>query len=40
MRASRVHVAIDGEVTTMRTPLHYRTRPGALQVLAPAAAAG
>lgn len=40
MRASRVHVAIDGEVTTMRTPLRYRTRPGALQVFAPLAAAG
>lgn len=30
-----VHVAIDGEVVTMRTPLRYRIRPGALKVLAP-----
>ncbi len=38
MRASRVHVAVDGEVTTMRPPLDYRIRPRALRVLAPAAA--
>lgn len=29
-------VATDGEVTRMRTPLHYRIRPGALRVLVPA----
>lgn len=31
------HVALDGEVMTTRFPLHYRSRPGALQVLCPAA---
>lgn len=30
-----VRVAADGEVRKMRGPLHYRVRPGALQVLAP-----
>jgi diacylglycerol kinase family enzyme len=30
-------VAIDGEVKTMRSPLHYRSRPGTLRVFAPAA---
>ncbi len=35
MGASRVPVALDGEVATMRTPLRYRARPGALRVLAP-----
>ena len=34
MRASRVHVATDGEVTTMRPPLLYRSRPLALRVFA------
>jgi YegS/Rv2252/BmrU family lipid kinase len=33
----RLHVATDGEVTQMETPLRYRVRPGALTVLAPAA---
>jgi diacylglycerol kinase family enzyme len=28
----RVHVALDGEVATLRSPLHYRSRPGALLV--------
>jgi diacylglycerol kinase family enzyme len=28
-------VATDGEVTTMASPLHYRTRPGALRVRVP-----
>src|SRR5450759_646911 len=32
----RVRVALDGEVTIMEPPLHYRVRPGALRVLAPA----
>lgn len=36
MRTSRVHVALDGEVATLRPPLTYRVRPGALRVLAPA----
>jgi diacylglycerol kinase family enzyme len=27
-----MRVAVDGEVTTMRTPLHYRIRPGVLRV--------
>jgi diacylglycerol kinase family enzyme len=35
--AKRVRVAIDGEIATMTTPLHYRTRPGALRVLLPPA---
>jgi diacylglycerol kinase family enzyme len=34
--ASRLPVACDGEVEVMRTPLHYRTRPGSLRVFAPA----
>jgi diacylglycerol kinase family enzyme len=33
----RVRVALDGEMTTMTTPLHYRTCPGALKVLLPPA---
>jgi diacylglycerol kinase family enzyme len=36
-KRKRVHVATDGEVTLMSTPLHYRIRPGALRVLVPAA---
>jgi diacylglycerol kinase family enzyme len=32
-----VEVAIDGEVITASLPLHYRSRPGALQVFCPAA---
>ncbi len=35
-KRKRVHVATDGEVTLMPTPLHYRVRPGALRVLVPA----
>jgi diacylglycerol kinase family enzyme len=34
-RPKRLRVATDGEVTTIRTPLHYRVRPGALRVLVP-----
>ena len=34
-RASRLPVALDGEVETMRPPLRYRARPGALRVLTP-----
>jgi diacylglycerol kinase family enzyme len=31
----RLRVAYDGEVTQLTPPLHYRTRPGALHVIAP-----
>ena len=31
----RLHVALDGEVTLMDTPLHYRVRPRALRVIVP-----
>jgi diacylglycerol kinase family enzyme len=34
-RPKRLHVATDGEVTVMTTPLHYRVRPGALRVIVP-----
>ena len=37
-RASRLLVAMDGEVLVLRPPLVYRSIPGALRVLAPAAA--
>jgi len=33
--ARTIHVACDGEVLTLTTPLHYRSWPGALTVLAP-----
>ncbi len=36
-RRRRLLVARDGEIETLRTPLRYRTRPGALQVYAPVA---
>jgi diacylglycerol kinase family enzyme len=39
-RASRLHVALDGEVSELRPPLRYRTRPRALRVIAPAQRAG
>ncbi|HSH92432.1 MAG TPA: diacylglycerol kinase family protein [Ramlibacter sp.] len=32
---THVRVAVDGEVTLMKTPLHYRSRPGALRVIVP-----
>lgn len=35
-RHARLRVATDGEVSIMEMPLHYRVRPGALYVLAPA----
>jgi diacylglycerol kinase family enzyme len=35
MRQDHVHVATDGEVKVMQTPLHYRSRPGALRVVVP-----
>jgi diacylglycerol kinase family enzyme len=34
-KASRLFVALDGEVRLMHTPLHYRSRPGALRVIVP-----
>ena len=34
-RRRRLRVALDGEVTIMAPPLHYRVRPGALRVLTP-----
>ncbi len=34
-RERSVPVYLDGEVTVLETPLHYRTRPGALRVLLP-----
>jgi diacylglycerol kinase family enzyme len=38
-RRRRVPVALDGEIALLPTPLMYRTRPGALRVCVPAAAA-
>jgi YegS/Rv2252/BmrU family lipid kinase len=35
-KRKRVRVALDGEVTVMEPPLHYRVRPGGLRVLTPA----
>jgi diacylglycerol kinase family enzyme len=35
-RRSRIRVATDGEVLVMRSPLRYRVRPGALNVIVPA----
>jgi YegS/Rv2252/BmrU family lipid kinase len=35
-RHTRIAVATDGEVNVMRSPLHYRSRAGALKVLVPA----
>ncbi len=37
-RRKRMRVSTDGEVTMMEMPLRYRTHPGALSVLVPAAA--
>ncbi|HKP71899.1 MAG TPA: diacylglycerol kinase family protein [Pyrinomonadaceae bacterium] len=34
-RRTRLRVATDGEVNIMRSPLHYRVRPGALRVIVP-----
>ena len=34
-KASRLPVALDGEVRIMNTPLHYRSRPRALRVIVP-----
>ncbi len=35
MHRDHVRVATDGEVNVMRTPLRYRSRPGALRVIVP-----
>ncbi len=35
-RHKRIRVALDGEVTVMEPPLHYRVLPGRLRVMAPA----
>jgi YegS/Rv2252/BmrU family lipid kinase len=35
-KQKRIRVALDGEVTMMQPPLHFRVRPQALSVLAPA----
>jgi diacylglycerol kinase family enzyme len=35
-RTSRLPVALDGEVETLATPLHYRSRPRELRVIVPA----
>jgi YegS/Rv2252/BmrU family lipid kinase len=35
-RHARLAVSTDGEVNVLRSPLHYRSRPGALKVLVPA----
>jgi diacylglycerol kinase family enzyme len=37
-RRKHLLVAFDGEIQWMQTPLHYRTRPAALRVLAPLSA--
>src|SRR4029079_14007480 len=37
MHKRKVDVAIDGEVISMTPPLHYRSRPAALQVIVPKA---
>jgi diacylglycerol kinase family enzyme len=39
-RRKRLLVAFDGEVAMMRSPLHYRSRPGALRVFAARKGAG
>jgi diacylglycerol kinase family enzyme len=34
-RHRKLRVATDGEITPMNSPFHFRTRPGALKVVAP-----
>ena len=34
-RRRRMRIALDGEVLRLRTPLHFRVRPGALRVIVP-----
>jgi diacylglycerol kinase family enzyme len=36
-KASRLPVALDGDVLILHPPLHYRSRPGALRVITPTA---
>jgi diacylglycerol kinase family enzyme len=36
-KSRHARVSIDGEVTDLRTPLHYRVRLGGLKVIVPAA---
>lgn len=38
-RRRRMHVAFDGEIGILETPLHYRVRPGVLRVIVPGKAA-
>jgi diacylglycerol kinase family enzyme len=38
-RSPSLLVSLDGEIVRLETPLRYRSRPGALMVIAPAAAA-
>lgn len=35
-RRKQLRVAMDGEISLMKTPLHFRARPGALRVIVPA----
>ena len=37
LRQTSTDLAVDGEILSMKTPLRFRIRPGALRVLAPAA---
>jgi diacylglycerol kinase family enzyme len=37
--ARHIHVSTDGEVVTLKSPLHYRTRPQSLKVVVPQRAA-
>jgi YegS/Rv2252/BmrU family lipid kinase len=39
-RRRKLHVALDGEVRTMNTPLEYRTLPKALKVIVPISVSG
>lgn len=39
-RRRRLHMVIDGELVKLRPPLHYRSLPGALQMLVPARGGG
>jgi hypothetical protein len=34
-KTSRLPVALDGDVRILHTPLHYHSRPGALNVIVP-----
>jgi diacylglycerol kinase family enzyme len=39
-RRRKLHVALDGEVRTMNTPLEYRTLPKSLKVIVPISVSG